>query len=85
MDTNQRWKPKTRGGHTVHGVGATEPNFKPEHTKPSWNGWITTKTDSMEFQAFWQEDGSFNADGSESEFDLMPFENESVLIGLNRK
>jgi hypothetical protein len=67
-----KWETETRGGHSVHGVGATDPNFKPGHTKPSWNGWITTKTDSIKFQAFWQEDGSFNADGSESEFDLMP-------------
>jgi hypothetical protein len=65
------WQPLTRGGHAVRGVGATDPNFKPGHAKPSWNGWITTKTDSMEFQAFWQENGSFNADGSESEFDLI--------------
>ena len=69
------WRDTTAGGHTVHGVGATDPNFKPGYTKPSWNGWIIAG--QTEFQAFWQEDGSFNADGSESEFDLMPIENES--------
>ena len=76
-----KWQPLTRGGHEANNVGP----YTPEPTRNTQSGWgwtgeIITKpingegSQGIPFFAVWRDDGSYNKNGIESEFDLMPAE-----------
>ena len=79
-----KWQPLTRGGHEANNVGpATHDPTRNVEPGWGWTGEIITKpingvgSQGIPFLASWRDDGSCRKDGVESEFDLMPADNES--------